>query len=796
LQAAEALLTTDNPNFDDFQKITDAIEAIQATLSVDDANYDTLQKIVDKLKIAETKLATIETDADVNVQSDWNETNNTSDAFIANKPTLGTASSKDVGTATGNIQENGAILGNLQTVETDATGKFITVGKNTAYNANFGTGNTDVARGDASYLKADTYTQTEINNALATNSTNDRARANHTGEQAISTVTGLQTALDAKEATANKGVANGYASLDGNTQVPLSQIPANAKSSKVVADIATRDVIANADRFEGLRVHVLNATADTTVTSGSAGYILKSGLANTDWEKTYESESLDIDLTDYFNKTTDTTDNITEGTAKFTTQANIDKLAGIEPNATADQTAAEIKTAYESNVNTNAFTDAEQTKLVGIDSGATANSADAFLLARANHTGTQTLSTISDAGLLAAKDTIASTDVDNNAITTAKIQQFASKTVVGRTSPSTGDVEEIDIATTLKADLNLTSTDVGLGNVNNTSDADKPISTATQTALDAKLAKASNLTDVANRQTAANNLTDVNSGNNEYVYTKDTATGNALWKPAAGGGSGTNLSIGTITGTTLDINSDTGNDATIPAATLSNAGLLTSSDKAKLDSVEANATADQTAAEIKTAYESNGDTNAFTDAEQTKLAGIDSNLVGKLPTGAVVMSINSSLAGALKFDGVSSYSKSTYSALYSLISEEVGAAFDVDANNFYLPDPEGRALGVSGTPFSESVRSLFQQTGLQSFSMAPNQMPSHNHGEPEPGGGGFITHLDGPNSLNDGSIAATVNSNEPYKFGLYATTASAGSGSPINLEQPTLYVAKNLFIYY
>ena len=46
------------------------------------------------------------------------------------------------------------------------------------------------------------------------------------------------------------------------------------------------------------------------------------------------------------------------------------KLDGIEAGATADQTAAEIKTAYESNANTNAFTDAEQSKLSGIEAGA------------------------------------------------------------------------------------------------------------------------------------------------------------------------------------------------------------------------------------------------------------------------------------------------------------------------------------------------------------------------------------------------------------------------------------------
>ena len=55
------------------------------------------------------------------------------------------------------------------------------------------------------------------------------------------------------------------------------------------------------------------------------------------------------------------------------TDAQFTKLAGIETGATADQTAAEIKTAYESNTNTNAFTDAEQTKLSGIETGATAD---------------------------------------------------------------------------------------------------------------------------------------------------------------------------------------------------------------------------------------------------------------------------------------------------------------------------------------------------------------------------------------------------------------------------------------
>ena len=47
------------------------------------------------------------------------------------------------------------------------------------------------------------------------------------------------------------------------------------------------------------------------------------------------------------------------------------KLTGIETGATTDQTPAEIKVSYESNADTNAFTDTEQTKLTGIETGAT-----------------------------------------------------------------------------------------------------------------------------------------------------------------------------------------------------------------------------------------------------------------------------------------------------------------------------------------------------------------------------------------------------------------------------------------
>lgn len=68
--------------------------------------------------------------------------------------------------------------------------------------------------------------------------------------------------------------------------------------------------------------------------------------------------------------------------------------ATYDPGAVADD-AFDMENMTEG-TNNKIFSAAERTKLSGIASSATANSSDATLLARANHTGTQTASTISD----------------------------------------------------------------------------------------------------------------------------------------------------------------------------------------------------------------------------------------------------------------------------------------------------------------------------------------------------------------------------------------------------------------
>jgi len=52
-----------------------------------------------------------------------------------------------------------------------------------------------------------------------------RARSSHTGTQAISTISGLQTALDDKINSTERGVSGGVATLDEFARIPASQLP-------------------------------------------------------------------------------------------------------------------------------------------------------------------------------------------------------------------------------------------------------------------------------------------------------------------------------------------------------------------------------------------------------------------------------------------------------------------------------------------------------------------------------------------------------------------------------------------
>lgn len=74
--------------------------------------------------------------------------------------------------------------------------------------------------------------------------------------------------------------------------------------------------------------------------------------------------------------------------------------------------------------------------------------------------------------------------IDPGVVTNAKLANMGAATLKGSVA---GGVPADLTVTQVKSFLSYTKADVGLGNVDNTSDANKPISSATQTALDAKI---------------------------------------------------------------------------------------------------------------------------------------------------------------------------------------------------------------------------------------------------------------------------------------------------------------------
>jgi len=156
----------------------------------------------------------------------------------------------------------------------------------------------------------------------------------------------------------------------------------------------------------------------------------------------------------------------------------------------------------------------------------------------------------------------------------------------------------------------LAKADVGLSNVDNTTDANKPISTAQQTDLDLKLNKNNSITGATKTKITYDAKGLVSAG--EDATTNDIAE--STDKKYV-----TDAQL-TILGNTTNTNSG---DNTVNSSSASTAQGELADSASQATGVEDNATADQTGAEIKTAYEA--ETNAYTDTKNTKLDGIEAN---------------------------------------------------------------------------------------------------------------------------------------------------------------------------
>ena len=116
-------------------------------------------------------------------------------------------------------------------------------------------------------------------------------------------------------------------------------------------------------------------------------------------------------------------------------------------------------------------------------------------------------------------------------------------------------------------------------------------------------------------------------------------------------------------------------------------------DGTKLDGIEANATADQTAAEIRTLVESASDSNVFTDADHTKLNGIEASATADQTAAEIRTLVESATdsnvftdADHTKLNGIeaSATADQTASEIVSLISGQTIAPNVITTTNLTL----------------------------------------------------------------------------------------------------------------
>lgn len=137
----------------------------------------------------------------------------------------------------------------------------------------------------------------------------------------------------------------------------------------------------------------------------------------------------------------------------------------------------------------------------GLDADLLDGQSSAFFLARANHTGTQDWSTLTGTpttlagyGIVLTSGNVTTAlgftpyDASNPSGYISSITSGMVTTALGYTPTSVVGLTGSQSVAAFKTGLSLVKADVGLGSVDNTSDASKPISTATQGALDLKAA--------------------------------------------------------------------------------------------------------------------------------------------------------------------------------------------------------------------------------------------------------------------------------------------------------------------
>jgi len=236
----------------------------------------------------------------------------------------------------------------------------------------------------------------------------------------------------------------------------------------------------------------------------------------------------------------------------FAQQEILDKLSGIEENATADQTDAEIRTAVENATDSNVFTDADHTKLNAIENNATADQTAAEIRTLVESASDSNVFTDADHTKLNGIETGATADQSNAEIRAAVEAASDSNVFTDADHTKLNGIEASATADQTGAEIK--SLYEGESDTNAFTDSEKTKLSGIETSAD--------VTDATNVDAAgavmnsdldgkgellvgdgSGDPTALSVGQNGYILTADSTEATGIkWAANAGGGGGSGIS--------------------------------------------------------------------------------------------------------------------------------------------------------------------------------------------------------------------------------------------------------------
>ncbi len=302
----------------------------------------------------------------------------------------------------------------------------------------------------------------------------------------------LGGSLDDYILVSTKGQANGVAELDNTGKIPSSQIPdLVGLDDEITAAVSA----AVSDLVDGApaALDTLNEIATLIGDGSSIAGTLISNIAQIDTnlnELGTDVQGLTTDVTalqstvsshtTVIEGQTSALDSQGEDIADLTTSVNSHINGTTNVHGIADMSLLATQ-SYAENQASSAQSAAETNAAATADTKIAAHNLD-----------TTSVHGIADTSLLATSSDVSGAVSDHNLETTSVHGIADTSALATTTTVNTAKQDAIDLAAVASENYTdaavaaLTKSSVGLGNVDNTSDANKPVSTATQTALDAK----------------------------------------------------------------------------------------------------------------------------------------------------------------------------------------------------------------------------------------------------------------------------------------------------------------------